>query len=128
VQVPAANSPELGKNGIATNGNQYNTLSVNPILLTDQKNRPVNTGGRGSTPMMENVKFEPPKKVSDTGKPTLKKNGMFNIKKKVKEDQPQGKNEEPYDADMNINWKYLESKRKRKPCKKLIKKINKNLS
>ena len=73
-----ANSPELGKNGIATNGNQYNTLSVNPILvkvgsqivnqyvlpqpvdisyligqkltnlsfqLTDQKNRPVNTGG-----------------------------------------------------------------------------------
>jgi hypothetical protein len=53
---------------------------------------------------------------------------MFNIKKKVKEDQPQGKNEEPYYADMNINWKYLESKRKRKPCKKLIKKINKNLS
>jgi len=28
-----ANSPELGKDGIATNGNQYNTLSVNPILV-----------------------------------------------------------------------------------------------
>ena len=111
---------------------------VKPILMSGQprggfadeasKMSQMSLSGRGSTPMMENVKFEPPKKVSDTGKPTLKKNGMFNIKKKVKEDQPQGKNEEPYDADMNINWKYLESKRKRKPCKKLIKKINKNFS
>ena len=85
--------------------------------------------GRGSTAHeSNNVKFEPPMKAQETSKPKLMKNGMYAMIKKQQKSSVSGAPDLPYDENFNINWDYLESRRKRKPCQKAIKHISKNIA
>lgn len=84
---------------------------------------PISLTGRGSSGPEHNVQYVAPLSVQETSKPRKKKDGDYVISRKTKVEKKD--NEGPIDDNGNINWEYLEENRKRKPCKRLLKQLNK---